>query len=245
MGSVLKDELIKVEGLIKDACPAFDVNGMSCKEKDYLRALLMERKHLLNRMLLCTPAEVARMKDVNARLFDLTTRLHEKTYSLYRALLQASYDPDFDDDIMIEGRLTYIVDSWDDVDSVLSMAEDEEYGSDFKWMMGLIYSLSEMKELYACARTFTSYNPKDRPDMTANELHLTNELDDGQSWNHHGIFKDICVCHAIYSLTDVNLFSYPDVLRMNDFWCEVTVTHQLLMDLKGERYSCILDRANR
>lgn len=32
---------------------------------------------------------------------------------------------------------------------------------------------------------------------------------------------------------------------MNDFWCEVTVTHQLLMDLKGERYSCILDRANR
>ena len=87
MGSVLKDELIKVEGLIKDACPAFDVNGMSGKEKDYLRALLMERKHLLNRMLLCTPAEVARMKDVNARLFDLTTRLHEKTNSLYRALL--------------------------------------------------------------------------------------------------------------------------------------------------------------
>ena len=57
MWSVLKDELIKVEGLIKDACPAFDVNGMSGKEKDYLRALLMERKHLLNRMLLCTTAE--------------------------------------------------------------------------------------------------------------------------------------------------------------------------------------------
>ena len=45
------------KGLIKDACPAFDVNGMSGKEKDYLRALLMERKHLLNRMLLCTTAE--------------------------------------------------------------------------------------------------------------------------------------------------------------------------------------------
>ena len=155
MGSVLKDELIKVEGLIKDACPAFDVNGMSGKEKDYLRALLMERKHLLNRMLLCTPAEVARMKDVNARLFDLTTRLHEKTYSLYRALLQAGYDPDFDDDIMIEGRLTYIVDSWDDGDSVLSMEEDEEYGSDFKWMMGRPGIITAYSRIYVSVMQFT------------------------------------------------------------------------------------------
>ena len=92
-------------------------------------------------------------------------------------------------------------------DSILPMAEDEEYGSDFKWMMGLIDSLSDMKEL--------------------------------------STLNDICICHAIYNLTDINLFSYQDVLRMNDFWCEVRVTHQLLTDLEGKRYSCILNRANK
>ena len=64
------------------------------------------------------------------------------------------------------------------------------------------------------------------PDMTMEQLHLNNTLDDGTSWDHAGRFRDICVCHAIYSLTSDNLFSYPDILRMNDFRCEVKVTHQ-------------------
>ena len=89
------------------------------------------------------------MREVNDRLIDLTERLHDKTYSLYKALLQTGYDPDFDDDIMIEGTLTYIVDSWE----------------------------------------------KDESDL--------------------------------------------DVLRMNDFWCEIKVNHQMLCNLKGERHSII------
>ena len=83
--------------------------------------------------------------------------------------------------------------------------------------------------------------------MTAKELGLDDDFDDGQSWDHghHSALNDICICHAVYNLTDINLFSYPDVLRMNDFWCEVRVTHQLLTDLKGERYSCILNRGKK
>ena len=33
----------------------------------------------------------------------------------------------------------------------------------------------------------------------------------------------------------------PDDLRMNDFWCEIKVNHQMLCDLKGKRCS-IIDR---
>ena len=254
MDKRLRYKLLQVEGRIKEFCPAGDdfdqyrfVMNSSGKDKEKLRSLLMERRNLLDRMLLWTPAEIARMKEVNDRLYNLTKILHEKTYSLYKTLLQTGYDPGFDDDIMIEGRLTYVVDDWEDGESVLSMAEDEEYGSDFKWMMGLIYSLSDIKELYACARTFTSYDINDRPDMTAKELGLDDDFDDGQSWDHghHSALNDICICHAVYNLTDINLFSYPDVLRMNDYWCEVRVTHQLLTDLKGERYSCILNRGKK
>ena len=234
-------------------CPARDdfdqlriVMESDGKGKERLLELLMKRRNLLNGMFLCTPAEIIRLKEVNERLYDLTKKLHEKTHSLYRAILQTGYDPDFDDDIMIEGTLKYVVDSWDEDDSVLAMEEDDEYGSDFKWMMGLIDCLSDTRELSVCARTFKSYKVNDRPDMTAKELGLGNDLDDGQSWDHghHSDWDGICICHAIYKLTNDNLYSYPDVLGMNDFWCEVKVSHQLLTDLKGNRYSCILNRNN-
>lgn len=140
---------------------------------------------------------------------------------------------------MIEGNLSYIPDSWRKDESILSM--HEEYGSDFTWMMGLIYCLSDMRGLYACARTFKSYEKNDLPGMTAKEMNICDEYEDGETWCTHPVFEGICICHAIYNLTDINLFSYLDVLRMNDFWCEVKVTHQPLTDLKGRRY-CILNK---
>lgn len=114
--TALKEQLLQVEGQIKELCPARD-------DFDQFRMVAKfggdEKKQL------------------------------DKTYSLYKALLQTGYDPDFDDDIMIEGTLTYIVDSWE----------------------------------------------KDESDL--------------------------------------------DVLRMNDFWCEIKVNHQMLCNLKGERHSII------
>ena len=104
------------------------------------------------------------------------------------------------------------------------MHEDDEYGSDFTWMMVLIYCLSDMRGLYACARTFKSYEKNDLPGMTAKEMNICDEYEDGDTWCTHPAFEGICICHAINNLTDINLFSYPDVLRMNDFWCEIKVT---------------------
>lgn len=249
MDNQLRCKLLQVEGKIKEICPAKDdfeqfriIKNSNGKDKEVLRSFLMERRNLLNRMLLGTPAEIARMREVNDRLIDLTKKLYDKTYSLYETLLKTGYDPEFDDDIMIEGNLSYIPDSWGKDESVLSMHEDEEYGSDFTWMMGLIYCLSDMRVLYACARTFKSYEKNDLPGMTAQEMNICDEYEDGDTWCTHPAFEGICICHAIYNLTDINLFSYPDVLRMNDFWCEVKVTHQLLTDLKGTRYSSILNK---
>lgn len=251
MDSIQREELLRTEQQIKDACPAKDdydqyriVKNLSGKDKDYLRSLLNERRRLLNRMLLCTPGERARMKDVNDRLFDLTETLYKKSYNLYIGLLQTGYDQEFDDDIMIEGTLSYIADSWEEGQSILSMEEDKEYGSDFIRMMNLICDLDEDNRAL-CAHTFLSFNPNHNPEMTAKDLSLENHLDDGVSWDHAGWFEGFCICHAIYSLTSDNLFSFPDVLRMNDFWCEVKVTHQLLTDLKGKRYSNIINRSNR
>ncbi len=228
MNEELKYELLLIEGQIKRTLNPRDnldryrmVGNLSVREKELLRFLLERRRHILNTLFICSPAEMTRLKEVNERLYSLTQKLHEKTYGLYKALLMSGHDPDFDDDIMVEGTLTYLVDDWDGSDSVLKMEEDKEYESDFPFMMGLICDLNRNNYIYPCARTFISFDPTHTSDMTMEQLHLNNTLDDGVSWEHIGRFKGICVCHAIYCLISDNLYSYPDVLRMNDFWCEV------------------------
>ena len=98
--TALKEQLLQVEGQIKELCPAWDdfdqyrfVMNSSGKEKEKLRSLLMERRNLLDRMLLWTPAEITRMKDVNNRLYDLTKRLHEKTYPYIRHFFRRDTTP--------------------------------------------------------------------------------------------------------------------------------------------------------
>ena len=138
MDESLNTKLSVIERQIKEVLPASSdtdlyimIRNLGGKEKEYVRDLLVERQGILDGLLICSPAEIARMKEVNDRLYSLTKSLYNKTYSLYKALLKTGYDPDFDDDIMIEGTLKFLVDSWEDSESVLKMEEDKEYGSDF------------------------------------------------------------------------------------------------------------------
>ena len=137
-----------------------------------------------------------------------------------------------------------MVDDWEEGSSVLGMEEDTLYGSDFVRMMDILSILAGDGPWHP-AGTFISYSPKHIPGMDPAELGLINSLDDGASWDHAGLFPGICVCHAVYALRNDNLFSYPDILRMNDFWVEVKVVHQCLTDLAGNRYDCIGVRGRR
>ena len=256
-----KQHLHMLELRIMEACPAKDsfeqylrVKNMSETERQMLRALLKERQYLLDAVFIGSPMEKERLRVVNDKLYELTRKLYAKTYNLYTSCLRSGYDPEFDDDIMFEGTLFYNVEEWSEDKSnkavqensmsVLPMDEDEMYGSDFVRMMGLITALQEKATPWrgACVLTLKSLDLTDNPGMTSEELGLNNFLDDGTSWDHQGRFPEICLCHAAYNLLCENLFSYQDVLRMNDFWCEVKVTHQLLTDLKGNRSSCIENR---
>lgn len=264
MDECKKQHLHMLELRIMEACPAKDsfeqylrVKNMSETERQMLRVLLKERQYLLDAVFIGSPMEKERLRVVNDKLYELTQKLYAKTYNLYTSCLRLGYDPEFDDDIMFEGTLSYNVEEWsedesnkavqEDSMSVLPMEEDEEYGSDFVRMMGLITALQEKDIPWqgACALTLKSLNIMENPEMTAEELGLNNCLDDGTSWDHQGLFPEICLCHAAYNLLNDNLFSYQDLLRMNDFWCEVKVTHQLLTDLKGNRSSCIENRLNK
>ena len=218
--------------------------------REDLKQMLEERRTLLNEMFICSADEVADFKKTNDRLHELTQKMHAKALSLYRAILQNGYDPEFDDDIMVEGTLRYVYnDPWESV--ILSEEEKRNiyekpinpYGSDFPTMLDILSDYYEHTWIPECASCSTSYELYHDPGMDAKEVGLDDFLDNGVSWDEGYLrreeFKDICICHAVHDLCEHKMYSIPDLLRMNDFWCEIKITHQLISDRDGKRFSCI------
>ena len=258
MNEELKKELIELEKQIISEAHLGGENGASLgsiykwgpERKEKIRKMLARRQHLLNEMFLCTPEEVADFEKVNDRLYDLTKKMYAKTASVYRAILTSGYDPAFDDDIMIEGTLRYVFN--EATESVVMTDEEREhpyernetYGSCFAEMLDIISGLDEDTRYPAFITCRVSYDKKHKPDMDDKDFGLDDFLDDGETWAEGPLareeFKDICVCYATHVIgCDHDLYSVPDLLRLNDFWCEVTVTYQHLVDRDGNRYSCI------
>ena len=253
-----RQELVRLEKAIIKTARYVEGHGLvtpmsswDSERREILKSQLEERQTMLNDMFLCTADEVADFRKTNDRLYALTQKMHEKALSLYRAILKEGYDPEFDDDIMVEGTLRYVFN--DALGSVVLSFEEgrdlfdkplEPYWSNFPAMLAIISEYYENTLEPECASCFTSYELTHTPEMEAKEFGLENFLDDGQSWAEMGPLnrpelKDICICHAVHDIVDHKLYSIPDLLRMNDFWCEVRVTHQLLSDRDGKRFSCI------
>ena len=238
-----KQELTKIEKQIQDMGPYFPpIYKWGQHKKEVLKILLRKRCNLLNEMFECRPEELERFKKVNDLLNDLTKKMHNKALSLYRSILAQGYDPEFDDDIMVEGTLRYVFN--DKCDSVIQ--EDvlpNIYGSDFETMMNILYDLYTDADENDCASCWTSYDLQHRSNMPAEDLRLDDFLDDGDTWDEVPLdlpeFKDICICHAVHDLCCHKSFSIPDLIRMDDFWIDIKITHQHLVDQDGKRYSCI------
>lgn len=207
--------------------------------KEEAKALLALRCSLLNRMFECSPEEVERFRKVNGLLTDLTGKMHAKALSLYEGILREGHDPEFDDDIMLEATLRYVYnDEWDSV--IADCVEENLYGSRFAEMFDILSDLYDDDGAPECAFCQTSYDLRHRVGMSASEFGMDNFLDDGKSWDEAPLncpeFEGICICHAVHDLCCHKLYSIPDLLRMNDFWVEVKVTHQHIVDQAGRRF---------
>lgn len=210
----------------------------SQRKCEQVERLIWKRKHLLDKMFVATPEEVERMEQVNNRLYDLTQKMYARTEALYRKMATATYDPESDDDVEVEGTLTF---SANGHSSLLPMANDNYYGSNFYEMLCIIAWLytCDVLDLEAIEQCRCYLYPSDyRPEMSSKELGLTDELNDGTTWYEPvqpaaDKLSHLCICHAIHDLSDHKPYSIPDILRMNDFWVEVTVKHQLIVEQDG------------
>ena len=213
------------------------------KKRKRIGELIRKRKALLNRMFTATAEEVERMEQVNSLLLDLTQQMYRRSAELYRRVLDTTHDKTFDDDVMVEGSLKY---GCNGPESVLHLTNDHYYGSDFTRMLQIIdwlYSCDvdgfEIEEIECTSKG--SIDAANDPSMSDAELGFADDFDDGTTWAEgwldHPAFKHICICHAVHDICTHKSYSIPDLLRMNDFWCEVKITHQHIVEQDGRRWN--------
>ncbi len=224
-----------------------DMNRLSVrlipeKKRERIGELIGVRQVLLNRMFAATAEEVERMEWVNALLLNLTRQMYRRSAELYRRVLDTTHDKTFDDDVVVEGSLRY---GCNGPESVLHLTNDHYYGSDFTRMLQIIdwlYSCDvdgfEIEEIEYTSKE--SVDLGNDTSMSDAQLGFADDLDDGTTWAEgrldHPAFKHICICHAVHDICTHKSYSIPDLLRMNDFWCEVKVTHQHIVDQSGSRW---------
>lgn len=219
-------QIIKIAGAEIGHCRLLD-----SRQEELLSELLSDRCYLLNQMFVATPDTVARMEQLNTLLHNLTQKMYDQSAKLYRRVMANAADPEFDDDIEIEGTLQY---HYNGDDSVLRLPDDAYYGSNFNRMIELVEATEDPGDI---ASAHKSFNKNDSPEMSDAELGFEDWSDDGTSWAEGWLrckeFDHICICHAIHDICTHKHYSIPDLLRLNDFWCEVTIKHQHIVAQNG------------
>ena len=135
---------------------------------------------------------------------------------------------------MIEADLRFI---YNGKNSISKLGDEEYYGSDFDYMMNVCYDFCADKP-YAGASFAKSFRKSDRHEMTDRELELDNSDD---KIDHHEMkiwipeLEGIRICNAANEICVYDTgYSVADLLRMNDFWCEVKAVYQHIRDQDGK-----------
>ena len=182
---------------------------------EQVKELLSDRHFIMGKMfrLHVTEQEVARFREVNDHLLELTRNM----FSEHAKLLDS-----------LKGNPVLSVVSWDDVvvesnldvdedAEVLRYDDDDDYGSDFLHMIDTIVWTEDL-EIRSC---YTTLGEKSEPDR----------LDDGCSWTEGCLdvpqFDSIGVSYAVHDLCTHKNYSVPDLLRIRSF--------SVLNTVKGNR----------
>ena len=237
--------LLEVEAEIKKLMDeqekgSLDLRHIGAAQIEKIQDLIGTRSLILNRMFQATSQEIKRFESVNELLNSLTKKMYHRMANLYRTLIDSPKDKSFDDDYVVSGTLKYV---HNDEDSILILPEDGYYGSDFAYMIELIYHLLEdynggLPEIEECSCNYLSQNTSD---MTDEQLHCVDVWDDGVTWAEGHLrcpeLEHIVVCHAVHDICTHKPYSIPDLLRLNDFWVEAHLVCQHIIDQNGKRYN--------
>ena len=172
-----------------------------------VKELLSDRHFILGKMfrLHVTVQEVARFRDVNEHLLELTRKMFYEHAKLLESLKDnpilsvTSWD-----DVVVESSLDVDEDA-----EVLRYDDDDDYGSDFLHMIDAI-AWTEDLEVHSCCTTLGEKPEPDHLDNSSRCSWAEGCLDVSQ-------FEGIGVCYAVHDLCTHKNYSVPDLLRMKSF----------------------------
>lgn len=243
----MRKRLLAVEEQIKEIVGG-DPWNIDCihdqEVLDKIEELIETRCSILNSMFTATAQEVERFEKVNKLLLELTAQMRHRTAALYRMVLRNGIDEAFDDDYMVEGTLKYV---YNDEDSIISLDNDEYYGSDFNYMVALVYLITTTpRHLDRVAWETLPLRSYKSPDMDDDTLFEDRSMDNGMNWAEGPLwipqFEHICICYAAHDICTHKPYSILDLLRMNDFWAEAELTCQHIVNQQGVRWQAFTAR---
>lgn len=216
----LKQQLLNIESSIK-AITGDNIDYMTywwCDEEkcDKVKTLLQQRRTILNQMFTATLAEIDRFKRVNEMLYDLTMQLFNRVKNLSRSCEKIA-DRAFDDDYEIFGIIQVPVELESDI---LTLDNDDYYGSDFLFMNHILYLINNEKDNYIEWFNADAIADEEKP-----------LCDDGNYRNEYPFYgrrelEHIVICHAVHDMCNSEMYSIPDLLRINSYWAETKLTLQ-------------------
>ena len=190
------------------------------RTQETLKILFQERKHALSRLFTLSQESFEAFKTINDNLLDMYNRMVDKMAGLYSAWL-TDEEEGWRNDCNVCGKII--------VEQTRDDYPADDTGSDYEWMMERIEELDGNDVLEV---EFSG-----APDICCDRYHLSLEHDCPNMYFSLGGAKpygDFVMCRAFRKLKFDSLYAPQDILRIKYFWCDVYLTHQRIINNKGE-----------
>ncbi|WP_163222138.1 hypothetical protein [Bacteroides sp. 214] len=205
----------KIELLLKHHYHSWDRAG----HRDLIYFYLEQRKYLLDKVFEFTPKNIENFLRVNRILSEGSQKVMTKSVEMAREL--QNREDNFTNYYEISGTVRVL---YDGSDSLIDFdpEHDEDELSDCPHIMEIISSAMSSRyreDLFFCY-------PSKNGDLYGTPLYADDPWN--RNFDSRPEFAGIRFSWAFHNLVDHTLYALQDVVRINDFWNEVTVIHQNL-----------------
>lgn len=192
--------------------------------REQLEPLFSERCYILDQMFCATPAEVARLNDINESLRQHVRNMQQQLTALYKADVDYSRGKDLDE--MYEAELfAYPL-------FTKTFEGADYYGSDFDKILEIEYELLSDNGLepVASLRIYPSENPSCEPNhLKIDGLDLFPDDDDWtEYWTRVPALHNIRFCHSLHHMSDHQNLPLVDILHKTSF--SIEIKHEINID---------------
>ena len=178
------------------------------RERETLREILEERKRKLNKKFVFTPEHIEKFLWIDREIKKCAQILQEKGVKITKELEKMVSEKDaFFNDFEVEAIISPVIVEWSDEYQCESETEDK-----------IIEVIEELGK---------SFILKFKPSETLPNCCYFGDL----NWNDmlgagSTIFADHHIGYGMHDLCDHSLWSFFDIVRITDFWCDIKVLYQ-------------------